>query len=234
VNSLNKATAASSPDAAKNLCWDCKQESAVAPFCDHCGKIQPAGPGTDYFQFMGLPPRLQIDLKELERRFYELSRKFHPDFYQAGDAHEQQVSLENSSVLNQAYRTLREPFFRAEYLVKLTQGSDHEIAAAPPSELLEEVFEFNERLHEFQAEDDEGVKKNLAPALEEDKRRFQEKDEALRTALDTQFQRWDAAADAGEETAGILEELRGLLSQRKYIQNAVRDITETLSCLTSA
>jgi len=231
---LNKATTASSADTAKNLCWDCKQESSGEPFCDHCGKIQPAGPGTDYFQFMGLPRRLGIDLPDLERRFYDLSRKFHPDFFQGRDGHEQQVSLENASVLNQAYRALREPFSRAEYLVKLTQGSDHEIAAAPPNELLEEVFEFNERLQEFQAENDEGAKRNLAPALEEDKRRFAEKNEAIRAALDALFQRWDAAADAGEETAGILEELRGLLSQRKYIQNAVRDITETLSCLTSA
>jgi molecular chaperone HscB len=231
---LNKAPAASSPNAAKDLCWDCKQEGAVAPFCEHCGKIQPAGPGTDYFQFMALPRRLQIDPKNLERRFYEMSRTFHPDFYQSADAREQQISLENSSVLNQAYRTLREPFARAEYLVKLTQGSDQEIAAAPPNELLEEVFEFNERLQEFQAENDQDLKKSLAPALEKDKRRFEEKDEALRAGLDALFQRWDAAADAREETAGILDELRGLLSQRKYIQNAVRDITETLSCLTSA
>ena len=231
---MNKATTSSAPSAAKNLCWDCKQEIAAAPFCDHCGKIQPAGPGTDYFQFMGLPCRLQIDPKDLERRFYDMSRKFHPDFYQSADARERQFSLENSAVLNRAYRTLREPFARAEYLVKLTHGSDQEIAAAPPNELLEEVFEFNERLQEFQEENDEGAKKSLAPALEEDKRRFEEKDETLRTALDALFQRWDAAADAGEETAGILEELRGLLSQRKYIQNAVRDITETLSCLTSA
>ncbi|MEE8109989.1 MAG: Fe-S protein assembly co-chaperone HscB [bacterium] len=225
---------ADTTETAKNLCWNCKDETAGAPFCEHCAKIQPAGPGTDFFQFIGLPRLLQIDPKDLERRFYELSRKFHPDFYQSADDYERRLSLENSAILNQAYRALREPFARTEYLVKLVQGFEVEIAASPPHELLEEVFEFNERLQEFQTESDEERRQGLASELENDKRNFEEKNTALRSALDRLFHNWDAESDAGGDTAEIVDELRTLLSQRKYIQNAVRDITEALTCLTSA
>lgn len=225
------AARAASAETAQNLCWHCKQETAAAPFCDHCAKIQPAGAGTDYFKFMGLPRRLQIDPKDLERRFYELSRKFHPDFYLNAGEHEQRLSLENSAVLNRSYRALREPFARAEYLVKLIQGSDQEIAASPPRELLEEVFEFNERLQEIRGKRDGDRTRTLASQLENDRRRFEAKDAALRSGLEDLFRRWDAAAEAGKDTAEILGELKALLSQRKYIQNTVRDITEALSCL---
>ncbi|MFQ5912118.1 MAG: Fe-S protein assembly co-chaperone HscB [Nitrospinota bacterium] len=229
---MERAAGASSAKPAKNLCWYCENESTAGPFCEHCAKIQPAGPGMDYFQFMGLQRRLQIDLNDLQRRFYALSRKFHPDYYHNSGEYEQGLSLENSATLNQAYRALREPFARAEYLVRLFQGSDKEISASPPHELLEEVFEFNERLQEFRTISQGERAKSLATELENDRRTFEEKDAALRAALEELFRRWDAASDAREDTAELLEELRALLSQRKYIQNAVRDITEALGCLT--
>ena len=229
-------TGAFSGQTARHLCWDCNQETAGGPLCEHCSKIQPAGPGTDHFQFMGLPRRLRIDVPDLERRFYDLSRTLHPDFYQNAESYEQRVSLENSAVLNRAYRALREPFARAEYLVKLEFGSDKELVPSPPDEFLEQVFEFNERLQEFQSEDDEGRKLALGAELKEDQRRFEEREAALLSRLDDLFGRWDAAADAGgrgEDPAETLEDLKTVLSQRKYIQNAVRDITEALHCHTS-
>ena len=228
-----------SEQAGRHLCWHCSQATGGGPFCEHCSKIQPAGPGTDHFQFMGLPRRLRIDVEDLERRFYALSRTFHPDFYQNAESYEQRVSLENSAILNRAYRDLREPFARTEYLVKLVSGSDIELVPAPPDEFLEQVFEFNERLEEFQSEDDEESKKRLGAELEEDQGRFEEQEAALRSRLDELFGRWDAAADAGgkgeggEDPAETLEDLKTVLSQRKYIQNAVRDITEALHCHTS-
>ncbi len=226
-------TGPDSGQAARQLCWDCNHETAGGPFCEHCSKIQPAGPGTDHFHFMGLPRRLRIDARDLERRFYDLSRTLHPDCYQNAESYEQRVSLESSAVLNRAYRALREPFARAEYLLKLESGSDKELAPSPPNEFLEQVFEFNERLQDFQTEEDEGRKKALGAELKEDQHRFEEREAALLSRLDDLFDRWDAAADAGDDPAETLENLRTLLSQRKYIQNAVRDITEALHCHTS-
>jgi len=121
-----------------------------AHFCPSCGKIQPLPPETDYFGFFGLPRKLTIDPAVLEQQFHKLSWKLHPDnFVRAGEA-ERNLSLERSSQLNDAYRTLRDPTARIEYLL-LQLGLRKEGATkqqAPP-ELLEEVFELNESLDDL-------------------------------------------------------------------------------------
>ncbi|MGZ4825927.1 MAG: Fe-S protein assembly co-chaperone HscB, partial [Terriglobales bacterium] len=98
-------------------CWSCGDMRA-AHFCNSCGKLQPALP-TDYFTFFGLPRKLTLDTSLLEREFYVLSRKLHPDIYARATGQEQHWSLEKSSQLNDAYRTLRDPIARTEYLLKL-------------------------------------------------------------------------------------------------------------------
>src|SRR5690242_14029063 len=148
-------------DAHQHACWSCGDMRA-AHFCDSCGKLQPATP-TDFFSFFGLPRKLNIDLKGLEREFYALSRKLHPDLYPGKEKREQHWSLEKSSQLNDAYRTLRDPISRTEYLLKLegvdleeqsksatekaSASGEAEKQVVPP-ELLEEVFELNVQLEE--------------------------------------------------------------------------------------
>src|SRR2546425_9525037 len=109
----------------------------------------------DHFEVFGLPRRLAVDTAELQRKFYELSRRYHPDFHQAAPPEEQVRALEASAGLNAAYRTLREPITRIEYLVRLEEGRDTKEGAtvkpkAPP-ELLEEMFEIQEALAEAKA-----------------------------------------------------------------------------------
>src|SRR5437773_1552130 len=109
----------------------------------------------DHFEVFGLPRRLAIDTAELQRRFYELSRRYHPDFHQAAPPEEQARALEASARLNAAYRALRDPIARVEYLVRLEEGRDTKEGAtvkpkAPP-ELLEEMFEIQEALAEAKA-----------------------------------------------------------------------------------
>ena len=87
-------------------------------FCGECGHVQPAEP-TDYFSFFGLPRKLQLDEAALEHEFYALSRKLHPDVYSRASAREQAWSLEKTSQLNDAYRTLKDPMTRTEYLLAL-------------------------------------------------------------------------------------------------------------------
>lgn len=188
----------------------------------------------DFFTVLGLSRRMTIDKDDLERRYYDRSRKTHPDYFQDSDPYEQQLSLEQSAILNQAYQTLRESFSRAECLVKLVQGSDQDIAAEPPQELLEKVFDFNERLQDLRAEQDEDRRKGLAKFLDNDKAQFLEKETALKKHLDVLFARWDATSDAGEDTSATVESLRSLLAQRKYVQNAISDIEEVINCPTSA
>ena len=98
-------------------CGFCHADAGSAHFCSECRKIQPVAEGTDYFAFLGLPRKLLIDEAELEKTFYALSRQFHPDYFMNANDREQQASVERSSMLNDAYRVLRDPVTRAKYLL---------------------------------------------------------------------------------------------------------------------
>ena len=143
-------------------CWSCGDMRA-AQFCKACGKVQPPAP-VDYFAFFGMPRKLNLDVAQLERGFYELSRKLHPDLNARADKREQEWSLEQSSLLNDAYRTLKDPIKRTQYLLGLegveleeqSKSASEKARAAGevkkqivPSDLLEEVFALNEELDEI-------------------------------------------------------------------------------------
>ena len=98
-------------------CWSCGAMRA-AHYCQECGKVQPPAP-VDYFAFFGLPYKLNLDTAQLERDFYALSRKIHPDINAKGSDPEQEWSLEKTSQLNDAYRTLKDSVSRTEYLLRL-------------------------------------------------------------------------------------------------------------------
>ena len=129
------------------LCWNCSAPTAGAPFCPGCKKIQPPAQGADFFSFFGLPHHLTLNLDTLEQRFHSLSWKLHPDHFARATEAERQHSLDLSSQLNDAYRTLRDPVGRVEYLLSLAglRKEGQKKQQAPP-ELLEEVFELNESL----------------------------------------------------------------------------------------
>ena len=74
---------------------------------------------TTYFAIFSLPPHLTLDTPALEKSFYALSRRLHPDRFAANPAAEQEAALAESSRLNDAYRTLKDPIARTEYLLKL-------------------------------------------------------------------------------------------------------------------
>src|SRR4030095_3061564 len=73
----------------------------------------------DFFGFLGLARKLKIDAADLEQRYRALSRQFHPDYFYNAPAAERRASLERSSYLNDAYRTLKNTGTRIEYLLKL-------------------------------------------------------------------------------------------------------------------
>ena len=116
-------------------CWSCSighNDSTL--FCPHCSKIQPP-PGCDFFQVFGLERRFQVDLSLLEHEFHRLSRKVHPDRFARAGENERQWSLADTALLNDAYRTLKDPLHRTEYLLKLEGaeiGEEHSGRARPP------------------------------------------------------------------------------------------------------
>src|SRR6202000_2162082 len=100
------------PTPAAIPCWSCStaiDESAL--FCPHCSKIQPPHP-IHYFSVFGLVPALNLDLGMLEHQFHKPRRKLHPDRFARATPEEKDWSLAQSSLLNDAYRTLKDPLTR--------------------------------------------------------------------------------------------------------------------------
>src|SRR5262245_48846128 len=227
-------------------CWSC---SAAVPinthFCENCGKVQPPR-ATDNFSFFGLPRKLNLDVAALEREFYRLSRKLHPDLYARASGQEQEWSLEKSSQLNDAYRTLKDPIARTQYLLKLegVQLEEQSKAATDaarvtgeekkqvvPPELLEEVFELNMQLQELRMSKQMGeADPQTVEQLRGAKTNFESKLNGLQQELAGYWKEWDAVVtqSGSPERNKVRDKMVDLLNRRSYIRNLVRDVNEAL------
>src|SRR5260370_19356075 len=176
----------------------------AAPFCQTCGKVQPPAP-VDHFTFFGLPRKLNVDVAALEREFYRLSRQLHPDVYARASAQEQEWRLEETSQMNDAYRALRDPIARTEYLLKLegvqleeqskaaterARQTGEEKKQVVPPDLLEEAFELNMQLEELRAakkmgESDPQVVRDLQAARQNFEPKLQKSSDELKTHCNT-------------------------------------------------
>lgn len=222
----------------------------AAHFCESCGKVQPAVP-VDYFTFFALPRKLNLDVKTLEKGFYELSRKLHPDISARASTQEQEWSLEQSSLLNDAYRTLRDPIKRTQYFLKLEGVELEEQSKAAteqaratgevkkqivPPDLLEEVFELNMQLEELKMNKKTGDDDpTLIEEIGKQKVALEHKHDALLEELQKHWQEWDGLVDRNHgsrapagERAPIVAKMVDVLNRRNYIRNLVRDVNAAL------
>jgi molecular chaperone HscB len=220
-------------------------------FCQACGKVQPPAP-VDYFTFFGLPRKLDLDVAVLDRDFYELSRKLHPDLNAQAGSQEQEWSLQQSSLLNDAHRTLKDPIKRTQYLLRLEGVELEEQSKAAteqarstgeikkqivPPELLAEVFDLNMQLEELRMQKKMGEDD---PALIEEignqKHELEEKQEALLRELQGRWKVWDGMIQREQNGQPVSEEERrqerdkmvDVLNRRNYIRNLVRDVADVL------
>ena len=199
-----------------------------------------------YFEVFSLPPKLALDTVALEKQFYSLSRKLHPDRFAGRPLLEQEAALERSSLLNDAYRTLRDPILRTQYLLKLqgveleeqskaateaARASGTEKKQVVPPELLEEVFELNMQLQEMRAakqmgEDEPELRRDLMTA----KDAFDAKMVETQAELEELWSAWDVAEDSGDDAAKarVRDAMVGLLNKRSYLRNLVRDVNDAL------
>ena len=203
----------------------------------------------DYFTFFSLPPKLHIDTSALEKAFYSLSRKLHPDRFASKPLAEQEAALAQSSHLNDAYRTLKDPILRTQYLltlegIQLEEQSKAATEAARttgvekkqvvPPELLEEVFELNMQLAEMRAARQMGEDSESEPELRRSlltaKDAFDEKMVETQAELEALWSQWDAALDAGDRPAQLKarDAMVTVLNKRNYLRNLVRDVNEAL------
>ena len=218
-------------------CWSCSAATGGAHFCPACGKIQPLPRGADSFAFFGLPQKLTLDLADLERRFHSLSWKLHPDHFVRASEGERQLSLDLTSQLNDAYRTLRDPVARVEYLLSLfgMRKEGQKKQQAPP-ELLEEVFELNESLDELREARASGGNAGQMAGLRAKLESAQHKFESSLADVDRELARvsveWDAALDSTADEAAkkkLMERMNEVLNRRSYIRNLVNGVRQELA-----
>jgi molecular chaperone HscB len=200
----------------------------------------------NYFEFFNLPRKLTLDVVALEKQFYMMSRRLHPDRFASRPVEEQEAALAQSSLLNDAYRTLKDPIHRTQYLLKLegveleeqskaateaARATGVEKKQVVPPELLEEVFELNIQLQEMRAankmgEDEPELRRDLMTA----KDAFDAKMVETQAELEGLWQAWDAGVDAVDEAtkAKAKDAMVALLNKRSYLRNLVRDVNEAL------
>jgi molecular chaperone HscB len=220
-------------------CWSCSvahNESTL--FCPNCSKIQPPI-GGNYYSVFSLEPRLNLDLAALENEFHRLSRRLHPDRFARATESEKEWSLADTALLNDAYRTLRDPLRRTQYLLKLHGaeiGEEHARKDRPkgdmgasraPADLLEEVFDLNMQLEEMRmarasGEDDPALAKSLSEA----KAKFEGLQAEVDDELRAQWTVWDNGDEAARQAAQ--KTMVALLDRRRYLSNLVREVTETM------
>ena len=217
------------------LCWSCSQPLSSALFCEHCKKVQPVTESTDFFAVFSLPRRFILDAAALEPEFHRLSRRLHPDRFARATPEEQQWSLANTALLNDAYRTLRDPIQRTEYLLKLeglqlgeeNAGKNKSADRQPPADLLEEVFELNMQLEEMRmnkkvGEDDPALLADLTAA----RTRFESLLNAVDQDIAAKGSEWDTGDTSTREAAA--KTMAAMLDRRRYLRNLVRDVNEVL------
>ncbi|HEX9233967.1 MAG TPA: Fe-S protein assembly co-chaperone HscB [Candidatus Acidoferrum sp.] len=188
----------------------------------------------DYFAVFGLPRKLWLEMSSLEQKFLQLSWKLHPDNFVNASDKERELSLKRSSELNDAYRVLRDPLARVEYLLEIEgQRKEGEKKQQAPPELLEEVFELNESLDELrEARESGGNLAELKTKLQCAESNFQEKFEEVDAQLQFVAKEWDTAVDANADSAvreKIFARMNDLLNRRAYIRNLVASVEKGLA-----
>jgi molecular chaperone HscB len=191
------------------ICWSCKKDAApdagADAACGSCGALQPPDRGADHFAVLGLPRRYAIDLAAAEEAYKRLSRQFHPDRFARADARARRASLERTVQLNDAWRTLRDPVRRAEYLIAragVKIGTD----AASPTFLME-IMELREELAAALAAGDDA---KVAGMTEEMRGRAAAAMAAIAEALDS-----GQPEQAGQSLAAL-----------RYYQRFLDEVTE--------
>ncbi len=197
----------------------------------------PGSQASDYFSVFALPRKLWIEMGALEQKFLQLSWKLHPDNFVNARETQRELSLKRSSELNDAYRVLRDPVARVEYLLAIEGArKEGEHKQQAPPELLEEVFELNESLDELRAAKAEGgdlaaLKGRLEGAAVNFGAKLKEVDAELFQAA----RHWDTAIDAEAtgaqnqpERDTIKQQLNALLNRRAYIRNLVVNVQKEL------
>jgi molecular chaperone HscB len=215
------------------VCWNCHERTVGTHFCSSCGKVLQVPEHSDYFAMFEMPRKLWIEMGALEQKFLQLSWKLHPDNFVNATPEEREISLKRSSELNDAYRTLRDPVARVEYLLAIEgarkEGQNKQQA---PPELLEEVFELNESLDELREAKESGAETaSLKHRLEAAEKNFEGRLGEVDGQLQSAAHEWDKLIDEKADDSrrkAAMNKLNELLNRRSYIRNLVVNVQKEL------
>ncbi|HSE39174.1 MAG TPA: Fe-S protein assembly co-chaperone HscB [Acidobacteriota bacterium] len=202
------------------ICPHCQNEIPVAENCPQCGRILPSSERSHFQVFGLLEDRLVIDESQLEKRFFELSRKYHPDRFASKSPLENEIAHDYSAALNNAYRTLKDPVSRAKYVVERKLGSLEEKSAHVPPDMAEFFFEIHDALDMIRDSNDNPPASALKE-VENAEKQLNDKVQELENDLESQFAKYDASGDQKE-----LEKVREILHERSYIRSFLRQIDQ--------
>src|SRR5262245_30165698 len=163
----------------------------------------------DYFEVFDLPRKLQVDLDALQEKFYELSRRYHPDFHQLASPEDQALSLERSALVNRAYRTLREPLSRLAHVIALEEGQEQALKPKPPMDLLEEMLEVQEALEAAKAS---GLDAGAGRRLVRERQGLLERQVSGDDSIVERFAEWDRAVETGDDRKALLARFKTALA----------------------
>jgi molecular chaperone HscB len=182
-------------------------------------------PSGDFFEYLALDRKLQIDLPELEQQFYSLSRRLHPDIYFHRSRQEREIAENAAAWLNDAYRTLKDPVKRAEHLLDVLgiprkrRDPREPRAGNTPPELVEEIFEIQMLLDDVRQGD-----KSAASGLAHAKAKFETLLQETDASLNACFAEWDRVRRPEK-----LREIATILDRRSYIEKALQNIMAALA-----
>ncbi len=187
------------------ICWSCEKSVSDAPFCSACNAILPLAGRANHFELLGAPQQFSQDMPALQRAYKDAARAVHPDKFARADARARRAAMQRTVALNEAWRTLRDPVARAEYLLRQNgievgaeSGTLRTTAAGQeklpvPAELLTEMLGKREALMEAQLDGDAAT----VARLEQDMQAQLATDMAqVAEALDVVPPQLDAAARA--------------------------------------
>ncbi|KAJ1373870.1 hypothetical protein KIN20_036399 [Parelaphostrongylus tenuis] len=191
-------------------CWNCTDAVNCTKqfFCDSCHAIQPPAEAQNLFEYMGIPVSFDIEESALKKRFRELQSKLHPDKFVHASEHEREISDEHSRKLNESYETLRNPYLRAKYLLKILR--EEKKCQDLDGDSLLGMMEWNEKVAEMENEED----------LSEEMKKLQGEIDTLLIELKKHF-----TAKNIEEVCPTITKLSYLYSLRSFIEKRMENIS---------
>jgi molecular chaperone HscB len=203
-----------------SVCWNCEKNLENEDVCPSCIRVQPFGSERDYYSILDVPEKLMLDPRLLVTAYHEKSRTFHPDHHVGDSDREQSITLANASLVNLAFRTLRDPFSRARYFLGRLKGETgklHRKTTLSPGDLMG-IMDLKEEL--------EATAKQGGTKVAE--HRLRQIIDPLEIEIFSSFGTIDQLLEAeGKESAALkalLSALESRLEKRFYLHNLLKEL----------